>query len=132
ECTVFQMVDAQVAGKDGEALRLLQSMVQAGEERMMILAMLLRQYRLMYHARCLTDERAQPAKIASVLGIPPFAVSRTQAQARRYPTQRLKDAYDYLLRYEYLLKTGQLPQESCAENAMLHLPHILCGETNQL
>ena len=83
ECTVFQMVDAQVAGRNDVAFGLLKDMVRAGEDRIGILAMLLRQYRILYHMRSLMDERAPQQSQASLLGIPPFAVSRTQQQARR-------------------------------------------------
>lgn len=128
ECTVFQMVDAQVAGRYDEALTLLSGMVRQGEERMGILAMLLRQYRILYHMRCLMEERVPQAGQGGLLGIPPFAVARTQAQARRYSKEKLKAAYDALLEIEYKIKTGQLSQEACAEAAMLRLDGILNGQ----
>lgn len=125
ECTVFQMVDAQVAGQNGEAFALLSGMVRSGEDRMGILAMLLRQYRILYHMRCLLEEHAPQNIQASALGIPPFAVARTQQQARRYDRQRLRSAYDFLLDMEYGIKTGRLPADDCAETAMLRLSGIL-------
>ena len=127
ECTVFQMVDAQVAGRNDVAFGLLKDMVRAGEDRIGILAMLLRQYRILYHMRCLMDERAPQQSQASLLGIPPFAVSRTQQQARRYDRARLKEAYESLLTYEQQIKGGLTPQEGCAENALLRLEAILRG-----
>lgn len=51
ECTVFEMVDAVVAGQRARALMLLRDMLTAGQERLGILAMLLRQYRLMQHVK---------------------------------------------------------------------------------
>ena len=128
ECTVFQMVDAQVAGKTDTAFGLLNDMVRSGEERIGILAMLLRQYRILYHMRCLMDERTPQQAQAALLGIPPFAVQRTQTQARRYDKACLREAYDGLMRFEYELKTGRQPQESCAENAMLMLEGVLRGD----
>ena len=127
ECTVFQMVDAQVAGNNDTAFALLRDMVRSGESRVGILAMLLRQYRILYHMRCLMDERTPQNAQASLLGIPPFSVGRTQQQARRFGKERLKEAYDYLMNYEFLLKQGRIPQDSCAENAMLALEAILRG-----
>lgn len=50
ECTVFEMVDAVVAGQQGKAFGLLRDMLTAGSDRLGILAMLLRQFRLMQHA----------------------------------------------------------------------------------
>jgi len=125
ECTVFQMVDAQVAGNYGEAFRLMYRVLQGGEDRMKILAMLLRQYRMLYQMRCLLDENATQGEMASLLKIPPFAVRRMQSQARRYSKQQLKAAYDYLLEFEYRLKSGKLPQDGCAEAAMLQVKALL-------
>ena len=102
-------------------------MVRAGEDRIGILAMLLRQYRILYHMRCLMEERAPQQSQAALLGIPPFAVSRTQQQARRYDRARLKEAYESLLDYEQQIKGGLTPQEGCAENALLRLEAILRG-----
>lgn len=127
ECTVFQMVDAQVAGNNDAAFALLRDMVRMGESRIGILAMLLRQYRILYHMRCLLEERTPQNAQASLLGIPPFSVARTQQQARRFDKERLRAAYDYLMNVEFLLKQGRLPQDNCAENAMLHLESILRG-----
>ena len=128
ECTVFQMVDAQVAGNNDRAFALLRDMVRAGEDRIGILAMLLRQYRILYHMRCLLDERTPQAAQGQLLGIPPFSVGRTQQQARSFSKERLKEAYDYLMDYELRIKQGRVSQENCAENALLHLEGILRGE----
>lgn len=125
ECTVFQMVDAQVAGHMDTALGLLKDMVRSGEDRVGILAMLLRQYRILYHMRCMLDERTPQQAQASLLGIPPFSVGRTQQQARRFDRQRLRAAYDFLMDYEYQLKQGRVPQDSCAETALLRLEGML-------
>ena len=127
EFTVFQMVDAQVAGDNQKAFALLRDMIRAGEERMGVLAMLLRQYRILYHMRCLMDEKAPQQSQAQLLGIPPFAVGRTQQQARRFSQQRLRQAYDMLVGYEQSIKAGLVPQEACAENALLRLEEILRG-----
>ena len=94
---------------------------------MMILAMLLRQYRILYHMRCLIDERTPPGSQAQLLGIPPFAVSRTQQQARRFDRQKLREAYDYLMDLDFRIKQGMQSQDSCAENALLALENILRG-----
>ncbi len=127
ECTVFQMVDAQVAGNIDTTFALLRDMIRAGEQRMMILAMLLRQYRILYHMRCLLDERTPANAQAQLLGIPPFSVSRTQQQARRFSREKLREAYDYLMDLDYRIKQGRIPQDNCAENALLALENILRG-----
>lgn len=76
----------------------------------------------------LMDERTPQASQAQLLGIPPFAVGRTQQQARRFDKARLRAAYDFLLDYEYRIKQGRVAQEGCAESALLYLEGLLRGE----
>ncbi len=125
ECSVFQMVDAQASGRSHDACRLLNTVLEGGEDRFMVLSMLLRQYRILYHARCLMEERTPVSALPGLLGIPPFAVTRTQAQARRYTREQLKAAYDYLYDLEYSLKSGRISQEGSAETALFRLDAIL-------
>ncbi|MBE5779181.1 MAG: DNA polymerase III subunit delta [Clostridiales bacterium] len=125
ECTVFQMVDAQVAGKNSEAFVLLRDMLRAGEERMAVLAMLLRQYRILYHLRSLMDEGTPSNQQAALVGISPFFLRNNQQQAKRYSKEKLKQAYDWLLQYEFEIKNGLTPQDGCAETALLRLTEIL-------
>jgi DNA polymerase-3 subunit delta len=129
ECSVFQLVEAQVNGRYSEAFGLLDGILTGGEDRFMVLSMLLRQYRILYHMRCLLDDRVPQAQLPALLGIPPFAVARTQAQARRYAKERLKAAYDYLFELEYMLKSGRSPQEGSAEAALFMLDGILGGQS---
>ncbi|MCE5342020.1 MAG: DNA polymerase III subunit delta [Eubacteriales bacterium] len=125
ECTVFQMVDAQASGRTHDACRLLNTVLEGGEDRFMVLSMLLRQYRILYHARCLLEERAPASALPALLGIPPFAVARTQSQAKLHSKETLKAAYDDLYDLEYSLKSGRISQEGSAEAALFRLDFIL-------
>jgi DNA polymerase-3 subunit delta len=125
ECTVFQMVDAQVAGDCGRALILMRRVLDGGGDRMMVLSMLLRQYRMLYQICCLTEENVPQGELPALLKIPPFAARRMQAQAARYDKRRLKDVYDFLLDFEYRLKSGRLPQDGCAEAALMQMKELL-------
>ena len=68
-----------------------------------------------------------PNTQAQLLGIPPFSVARTQQQARRFSCEKLREAYDYLMDLDYRIKQGRIPQDNCAENALLALENILRG-----
>jgi len=125
ESTVFQMVDSQVAGNYGEAFLLMHRVLEGGEDRMLILAMLLRQYRILYQMRCLLDERTPQGELASLLKIPPFAVRRMQSQTMRYGKEQLKAVYDFLLDFEFRLKSGRLPQDGSAEAALMQMKQLL-------
>ena len=121
ECTVFEMVDALVAGKSAQAFTLLENLLRTGGERVGILAMIQRQYRILYHLKAMAASRVAPGQMASQLGIPPFAVTRSQRQAQNYTLEELKTAMDLCIDTDYRIKSGQLNQEGAVEKVMLTL-----------
>lgn len=121
ECTVFEMVDALVAGKSAQAFTLLENLLRTGGERVGILAMIQRQYRILYHLKAMGEKKVPPAQMASSLGVPPFAVGRSLKQAQNYTLEELKEAMDLCIDTDYRIKSGQLGQENAVEKVMLTL-----------
>ena len=121
ECTVFEMVDAVVAGEEGKAFGLLRDMLTTGSDRLGILAMLLRQFRLMQHIKIMQFEKVPPAEIKQKLGIAPFAAERCMRQAAGYSGGAVRQAVGICLDAEYNVKSGQWNQEGALEKAMLEI-----------
>jgi len=121
ECTVFEMVDAVVAGQEGRAFALLRDMLVSGSDRIGILAMLLRQYRLLQHVKIMQFEKRSPQQIKQNLGIAPFAAERCIRQAQAYSGGEVKQAVDVCLETEYRIKSGKMNQEGALEAAMLEI-----------
>ncbi len=121
ECTVFEMVDAVVAGQTAKAFALLRDMLTTGSDRLGILAMLLRQFRLMQHIKIMQYEKLGAAEIKQRLGIAPFAAERCMRQAAGYTGGQVKKAVNICLTTEYKVKSGQLNQEGALEAAMLEI-----------
>lgn len=121
ECTVFQMVDAVVAGQEGRAFGLLHDMLVTGSDRLGILAMLLRQYRLIFFVKVMQFEKQSPAEIKKNLGLPSFAADRTVRQAAGYTGRQARSAMETCLSTEYLVKSGQWNQEGALEKCMLEI-----------
>ena len=124
ECTVFEMVDAVVAGQQGKAFGLLRDMLTAGSDRLGILAMLLRQFRQMQHIKIMQYEKLSPADIKTRLGIAPFAAERCIRQAAGYTGGQVKKAVQICLNAEYKVKSGGWNQEGALEAAMLEIFHL--------
>lgn len=126
ECTVFEMVDALVAGKTAESFKLLQNMLRSGGERVGILAMILRQYRILFHMKAMQEKRMPSPQIRSALGIPPFAMERTARQAAGYTLDQLEQAVRLCIDTDYKIKSGKLNQDGAVEKVML----TLCASKN--
>lgn len=121
ECTVFEMVDAVVAGQQGKAFGFLRDMLTTGSDRLGILAMLLRQFRLMQHIKIMQFEKLSAGEIKQRLGIAPFAAERCMRQAAGYTGGQVKKAVQICLNTEYMVKSGGYNQEGALEKAMLEI-----------
>ena len=121
ECSVFQMVDAVVTGQNSRALLLLRNQLLSGTDRMVILAMLLRQYRLLQHIKIMQYEKCGTDFIRSALGVPPYAVDQYLRQASGYSGGQIKKAVSICFDTEYAVKSGRMPLEGAVESVVIRL-----------
>lgn len=121
EFTVFDMVDALVGGKQEKTFRLQKQLLQEGGERLGILAMILRQYRMLLFSKGMDEEKKRKDEIRTALGIPAFAVDKTLRQAGVYTMEELKEAVSICLNMEFAVKSGKIPQEGALEQVTLKL-----------
>ncbi len=124
ECTVFQMVDAVVTGQSSRAFTLMRSQLLAGTDRVYMLSMLLRQFRLLQHIKIMQYEKRSPAEIRSALGVPSFAADQYFRQASGYTNGQIKSAVGICFDTEYAIKSGRLNQEGALEAVMLKLLNL--------
>ncbi|MDR0928795.1 MAG: DNA polymerase III subunit delta [Oscillospiraceae bacterium] len=118
ECTVFQLVDALVAGRQAEAFRLLRAMLERGEARLGILAMMARQHRHMLHYTLMRAAGQGDAAIQKQLGIKSFAMRRLAQQVRGLDAAALRARLDACVDADYAVKSGKLREEAALERAM--------------
>ena len=124
ECTVFQMIDAVVTGQKSRAFMLLRNQLLSGTDRMSILSMLLRQYRLLQHIKIMQYEKKNSDFIRSALGVPPFAVDQYIRQASGYTGGQVKSAVRICFETEYALKSGRMSQDGAVETVVLKLLNL--------
>ena len=124
ECTVFQMVDAVVSGQNDRAFRLMRNQLLLGTDRLYMLSMLLRQFRLLQHIRIMQYEKCSRDTIRSTLGVPPFAVDQYMRQASCYTNTQIKKAVSICFDTEYAVKSGRMNQEGSLESVMLKLLNL--------
>ena len=128
ECTVFDMVDALVNGDAERAFALFAQLLRTGGDRVGSLAMILRQYRLLFHLKVMKEKRMPTQELRSRLAIPSFAADRAEVQARAYSAAQLREAMLICVDTDYQIKSGKLPQDGAVEGAMLRLARLRKGE----
>lgn len=121
ECTVFQMVDAVVSGQNDRAFILMRNQLLNGTDRLYMLSMLLRQFRLLQHIRIMQYEKCSKDAIRAALGVPPFAADQYMRQATMYTNAQIKQAVSICFNTEYAVKSGRMNQEGSLESVMLKL-----------
>jgi DNA polymerase-3 subunit delta len=120
DVNVFVMVDAIVEKHPPVALRLLRQQVAAGADGGYLLAMVMRQYRLIIQAKDLSLSRITTQEIGQRLGIgSEFVLQRVLDQADRYSLARLKAAYRRLLEADEGVKRGRY-SEGLALELLVH------------
>ena len=121
ECTVFQMIDAVVSGQKNKAFLLLRNLLRSGSDRVGIIAMLLRQYRILQHIKIMQYEKQPKEYIRSALGLPPFAVDQNLRQAAACSGGQVRKAVSLCFETEYGVKSGRLQQDSALDALILKL-----------
>jgi DNA polymerase-3 subunit delta len=108
EARVFDLTDALARGERGPALRLLHELLDDGQQPLMILAMVARQVRTLIQVKDLAARGVRPPEIAATVGIAPFLVEKTAAQAKRFTTAQLDAAQRACLEVDTALKRSRL------------------------
>ena len=121
EYKVFDLSDAVVLGNSRRSLQLLSDMLKEGEQRLLLLALLQRQYRQLLFAKILQQSRASADAIARELKVPSFVARKLLDAAAAYSLEQLEQACGLLVDTEYLVKSGQMPEEGALEQAVLKL-----------
>lgn len=121
ECTVFQMVDALVEGREPEAFRLLAAMLERRQERIGILAMIARQYRHMLHASLMKGAGLSDAQVQKALGVPAFAYRRLLQQMRGMDDDALRARLNLCVETDFAIKSGRMREDAALERVMLRL-----------
>lgn len=121
ESTVFQMVDALVSGQETRAFSLMRQQLLQGETRILMLALFLRQFRLMQHIKIMKYEKKSIPEIKAALGVPPFAADQYIRQADAWSNGQVKRAVRLCLDMEYAVKSGRANQEGSLESIMIKL-----------
>ncbi len=121
EYTAFEIITAVMNNQESRAFALMRDMLGAGENRIGILAMLERQYRMLQHVSIMRLEKKTQDQMATLLGQKSFAVGKYLQQLRSISPTQVRDSVKLCVETEYKIKSGRLNQEGALEALMIKL-----------
>lgn len=117
--SIFKLTDSLSSQNKKQTLQILHDLVDGGESLQAIFYMIVRQFRLIIMTKsCL--ENGKSSEIASLVGVPPFAVRGLTTAAQKFTAEQLRQIYARLLTIDTQLKTSEI-QISADDNSALLL-----------
>lgn len=107
EANIFDMVDALGHRKVDTALTVLNRLLFNGEAPHRVLAMIVRQFRIIIKTKAMEGQRMTAGQAAAALGVRPYLVDKYRQQAKSFSMPELKDIYRLLRDTDVDIKTGK-------------------------
>jgi DNA polymerase-3 subunit delta len=104
---IFALTDALGGKNKPLALKILEDQYQLDTADEYLLAMLLRQFKIILQLKVASENGENPSKIGTFLGIHPYVAQKSAAQAKYFSISQLKGIIGDLTHLDYLNKTGQ-------------------------
>ena len=123
ERDVFELVDAVGRGNTITALKILNQLLIEGEQPLKILAMIIRQFRLMWKLKATLIEHkgAGSRQLAGQIGVSPRNVEQLQQQIRRFSQVQLKNGMKRLYDVDRGLKSSGGSPKILLEDVVIDL-----------
>lgn len=112
---IFAFTDALSVKNQEKALTLLHEQLESGLSEMYILAMLVRQIRILLMLRSALKDEKDLNVIAKKLKLHPYVVKKTAPQARLFSEKRLAELYQQLVDIDARIKTTSIRPRSLLE-----------------
>ena len=111
---IFQLMDAVASNDSRVVFSLYRDLLTVRESPMSILYLLNRHFNILLQVKEAGNKYAR-GELAQKIGIPPFALSKYQAQSRNFSSDVLKEMLEEGLETEYRFKQGRLGDQMGVE-----------------
>lgn len=112
---VFDLVDALVAGKKGRALEIAETIIKEEDGAMAVLALLTRQFEIMYDALELSDRGMSMAQMSKSTGINEYRFKKAYTAAMGYSKNKIKSLLTDLYNTDRDIKRGDIDKDAALE-----------------
>ncbi len=103
---IFALTDALSAKNRNLALKLLEEQYAAGLSDEYLIAMLIRQFKILLQIRSALDINSSQSEMASQLKLHPFIIKKGLSQARNFSAESLKNYLNQLINLDFSNKNG--------------------------
>ncbi len=117
ETKIFDLVNAVANGKPKEAITIYRNLLLMKESPLMVLAMIIRQFRMILQCKILSEQGE--SQIAQKIGLRDFMVKEYLKQAKYFSVNELKQSLEYCLQTDVDIKTGKQNSELAIELLIL-------------
>ena len=121
EADVFRMIELFMNNRQAEAYALRKTMLENGEKCAGLIALFIRQMRMLTHIRLMRDQGIALPEIERRLSLNHYAAARAAGQAARYPAETLVKGYEACVSADYAFKSGRMRDEAALDDLMLRL-----------
>ncbi len=115
ENRIFDMIQAITEQNQKKALELYADLLAMKEVPMRILRLITKQFHQLMVLKELTGRLSDRSELAKLIGVPPFALGKYQAQCKRFTKEQLKKAVEDCVEAEERVKTGQIGDQLSVE-----------------
>ena len=105
---VFVLTDALGRKNKAETIKLIEAQLESGTDTVYLLAMMLRQFKILLQVKSGLDANSNAHKIATDSGLQLWVVNKVMSQVRNFTTEGLRSIYNYLVEADSLVKTGKI------------------------
>lgn len=109
---IFNLVDAVSIKSKKKAVQILTEQLQGGTNALYILAMLIRQFRILVQVKLLLKkERMNSYQLGVKLNLHPYVAQKAYSMERNFSLDELRKIYNNLLETEVVIKSGDMHPE---------------------
>ncbi|ULL17685.1 DNA polymerase III subunit delta [Paenibacillus sp. H1-7] len=121
EQNIFILIEHIVQLQLEKAFTMLSELLKRKEEPIKIMALIARQFRIMFQVKDLQQQGYSQQQMASQLGLHPYAVKIASGQCSRFELKKLANILDQLSDLDYQMKSGKIDKVLGLEMFLLKL-----------
>jgi len=116
---VFDLIGAIGNAQTGQAINMYRNMLLMKEQPLMILAMIIRQFRIILQVKAAEAKGMPKPQMAKALGLRSFIVDEALSQGRRFGINQIMNAMEDCQDTDYKIKTGLITADVGVEMLIL-------------